>query len=211
MVSVKDINNKRFDQSKAGYDPNAVDAFLMECSRSLKQAIEEKVELEGKMSVLADSIREFRKEEEDLKSAMIDIQRQKRMILAQTQEEAKKILSDAHEQAKSILGSTSVRLQSETAQYEILKKAVSEFKADILSKYRAHIALFTEIPSYEDEEADEAAQAEVSEEQTEEIVSKEPVTAAESFQEPQPEAVPPAPARSSFESKFGKLKFGQNV
>jgi cell division initiation protein len=212
MLTVKDINNKRFEQSKIGYDPTEVDSFLREVSNSFKQILSEKEELENKMTVLAESIREFRRQEDDLKNAMLDVQRAKRTALEAAKEESKKVLSDAHEQAKAIIGNTTAKLNSEKAAYEKLQSEVADFKAGLLSLYREHLALIQAIP------AEEAEEEEVYEEETAEIAFEavpetEETTAADGFVEAQ-ESVADDPFGSVPKTNSGKysgLKFGQNV
>jgi cell division initiation protein len=210
MLTVKDINNKRFESSKIGYDPTEVDSFLREVSNSFKQIMSEKEELENKMTVLAESIREFRRQEEDLKNAMLDVQRAKRTAVESAKDESKKVLADAHEQAKAIIGNTTAKLNAEKAAYEKLQNEVSDFKAGLLTLYREHLALIQAIPA-EETEADE--EEEVTEEIAfEEITEEAQETLALEEEMTEEEAADPfgtAPKTNS--GKFSGLKFGQNV
>jgi cell division initiation protein len=207
MLTVKDINTKRFDSSKVGYDPTEVDSFLRDVSASFKQIVSEKEELENKMTVLAESIREFRRQEDDLKNAMLDVQRTKRTALEQAKDESKKIMAEAHEQAKSIIGNTTAKLNAEKAAFEKLQAEVSDFKAQLLGLYRDHLAMIQAIPAEEeDEEAEEQEEAEVQAEET--------VAEPESLEEIAEETDSADPFGSSPKANTGKfsgLKFGQNV
>jgi cell division initiation protein len=213
MLSVKDINNKRFESSKIGYDPTEVDSFLREVSNSFKQVLSEKEELENKMTVLAESIREFRRQEEDLKNAMLDVQRAKRTAVESAKDESKQLLAEAHEQAKAIIGNTTAKLNAEKAAYEKLQNEVADFKAGLLSLYRDHLALIQAIPAEEpeiDEEEEEIAQAEETTELAfEEVIEEENAAFEEADEQPSSDPFGSTPKTNS--GKFSGLKFGQNV
>jgi cell division initiation protein len=219
MLTVKEINNKRFEQSKIGYDPTEVDSFLRDVSNSFKQILSEKEELENKMTVLAESIREFRRQEEDLKNAMLDVQRAKRTALEAAKDESKKVLSDAHEQAKAIIGNTTAKLNAEKAAYEKLQAEVADFKAGLLSLYRDHLALIQAIPATEEPDEEPEIIDEDEEEVEMELVPEE-VTEAEEIAaaaggfisaDDVPVADPFGSAPKTNTGKFSGLKFGQNV
>ena len=55
MLSVKDINNKRFEQAKTGYKTEEVDDFLREIASDIARYQREKEEAEKKIEVLVES------------------------------------------------------------------------------------------------------------------------------------------------------------
>jgi cell division initiation protein len=214
MLTVKDINTKRFDSSKVGYDPTEVDTFLRDVSASFKQIMSEKEELENKMTVLAESIREFRRQEEDLKNAMLDVQRTKRTALEQAKDESKKIMADAHEQAKSIIGNTTAKLNAEKAAFEKLQTEVSDFKAQLLSLYRDHLAMIQAIPAEEEEETETETESAELQQEMAQSEAEESVIAPEEFEEIAEETAASDPFGSTPKTNSGKfsgLRFGQNV
>jgi cell division initiation protein len=186
VVTVKDINNKRFEPVKNGYNTMEVDEFLKQCSNALKVSQSENEDLRQKLTILADSIRDYQKKEADIAGAFLDIQRTKRFALEDAQNEARKIINDAHDQAKAILGNTSSKLHSEAAAYERLKKEVALFKENVLAMYKEHLSIFTAIPDeYEEDEIEETEP--VSTQSTEETPTASGgifSDAAESFAEP---------------------------
>lgn len=223
MLSVKDINNKRFEQARPGYKPEEVDDFLREIANQITQYQKDKEETEKKMAVLVESIREYKKDEDALKDALIGAQKQGRAVIAEAQEQADKIIADAKVKAEEIIGSTRVQLEKEKRCLVKMKQEVSDFKADLLNMYKKHLEQITAIPDYEEEE----------EEQVEEIPVEETPAVAEEAAAPQPEPqdmeatkilenpvktektgfpfdTPIATATPRNENKFGELKFGQN-
>lgn len=206
-----------------------VDEFLKQCSTALKVKESENEDMRQKLTILADSVRDYQKKEADIAGAFLDIQRAKRLALEDAQTEARKIIADAHEQAKAILGNTSSKLQNEAAAYERLKKEVALFKENILGMYKEHLNIFTSIPDeYEDtdEPEDTAPVYEYPEEDTSLPVSTSDA-AAESFAEPTVTAFENDSAADDqselYKQAFGSkpipgktdkldgLKFGQNV
>lgn len=225
MLSVKDINNKRFEQARPGYKPEEVDDFLREIANQITQYQKDKEETEKKMAVLVESIREYKKDEDALKDALIGAQKQGRAVIADAQEQADKIIADAKAKAEEIIGSTRVQLEKEKRCLVKMKQEVSDFKADLLNMYKKHLEQITAIPDYEEEE-EEGQVEEIPVEETP-VVTEE---VAASQHEPQDmEATkilenPVKTEKSSFpfdtpiattttprnENKFGDLKFGQN-
>lgn len=224
MLTVKDINNKRFEQARPGYKSEEVDDFLREIAHQITQYQKDKEETEKKMAVLVESIREYKKDEDALKDALIGAQKQGRAVIAEAQEQADKIIADAKVKADEIIGSTRVQLEKEKRCLVKMQQEVSDFKANLLNMYKQHLEQITAIPDYDDEVEEQET---VSEEETPIPVAQEEVAA------PQQEAQdmeatkvlenPVKTERTSFpfdtpiststprnENKFGDLKFGQN-
>lgn len=238
MLSVKDINNKRFEQARPGYKTEEVDDFLREIAQQIGQYQREKEDLEKKIEVLVESVREYKKDEDALKDALIGAQKQGRVIVSEAQAKATEILADANKRASEIIGSTTVQLEKEKRCLVKMQQEVSDFKANLLSMYKQHLEQITAIPDYEDDSEDSA---EVPVQQAAPAPAAPVQQAAPAFQdeEPAPEPVPVQPEqnmeatrvmenpfkteKNSFpfdehvnvgsvraESKFGELKFGQN-
>ena len=234
MLSVKDINNKQFEQARPGYKTDEVDDFLREIAHQIGQYQREKEDLEKKIEVLVESVREYKKDEDALKDALIGAQKQGRVIVSEAQAKATEILADANKRASEIIGSTTVQLEKEKRCLVRMQQEVSDFKASLLSMYKQHLEQITAIPDYEDDSEDSAeapAPAPAAPVQQE--------TPAPQAEAPVPEPVPAQPEQNMeatrvmenpfkteknpfpfdehvnvgsvrAESKFGELKFGQN-
>ena len=226
MLSVKDINNKRFEQARPGYKPEEVDDFLREIAHQITQYQKDKEETEKKIAVLVDSVREYKKDEDALKDALIGAQKQGRAVIADAQAQADKILADARAKADEIIGSTRVQLEKEKRCLIKMQQEVSDFKANLLNMYKQHLEQITAIPDYDDDDEDEEIAEEVAE-AIEEAAQKEEAVSAPQATSQDMEATkvlenPFKTERSSFpfdnavanasktENKFGELKFGQN-
>ena len=227
MLSVKDINNKRFEQARPGYKPEEVDDFLREIAHQITQYQRDKEETEKKIAVLVESVREYKKDEDALKDALIGAQKQGRAVIAEAQEQADKIIADARAKAEEIIGSTKVQLEKEKRCLVKMQQEVSDFKANLLNMYKQHLEQITAIPDYDDDDDDEEIAEEVAEAIQEavqaEAAAPVPQTAAQDMEAtkvldnpfksektsfPFDNAVASGAART--ENKFGDLKFGQN-
>ncbi len=221
MLSVKDINNRRFEQARPGYKPEEVDDFLREIARDIERYQKDKEETEKKIAVLVESVREYKKDEDALKDALIGAQKQGRAVVAEAQAQADKIIADARAKAGEIIGSTKVQLEKEKRCLVRMQQEVSDFKANLLNMYKQHLEQITAIPEYEEEE-EAAAPAPAPAPTPQPVPVQQP--AQQDFeatrvvdnpyrQEKQssyPFDDPIVSTPKNTESKFGELKFGHN-
>jgi len=99
-VNAKDIVSKEFEVVKrGGYDAAQVDTFLRDVSVEFKKLRNENEELEKKLEVLAEKIREYRKDEDALRDALLIAKKQGIAVVNEAKEEAEKINKEAKEKA----------------------------------------------------------------------------------------------------------------
>ncbi len=170
-MNAKDILSRRFEKATFnGYKTDDVDEFLREISSEYSQLQKDKNELERKLEVLADKIREYRDDEDALKDALLLAQKQGNQIvnesraaaeklrketqeavdkqLAETQAKADKISADADEYAKRITRETNERAD------KMIKDARAKAE-DIDQKMKKHIEIQQNILQKTRKEADE--------------------------------------------------------
>lgn len=220
MLTAKDINNKKFEQTRPGYKPEEVDDFLREIALQITQMQKDKEEVEKKIEVLVESVREYKKDEDALKDALIGAQKQGRAVVQEAHENADKIIAEAHIKAEEIIGNTRVQLEKEKHCLSKMQQEVSDFKQNLLTMYKAHLEQITAIPEFEDEDEEEAPAAPTAvEEKPVEQPKPEPapvnmeatrVVDTAVKRERASAAFPFENNQSSSESKFGNLKFGNN-
>ena len=202
MLKPRDIANKSFERASRGYKFEDVDIFMQEITVSYTELYETNQQLEQQLEVLAEKIEEYRESEDSLRSVLLGAQklgdnivresRAKAEILTQeanakaeavTREataRAEAILTAALEKSKDVLAENERRIAEEEAQLETLKKAVADFKEEMLNLYRKHFELIAEIPDYEGEEAEAVQEEPAAESFTpDEIVEEAPAEAAE--------------------------------
>ena len=218
MLTAKDINNKKFEQTRPGYKPEEVDDFLREIALQITQMQKDKEEIEKKIEVLVESVREYKKDEDALKDALIGAQKQGRAVVQEAHENADKIIAEAHVKAEEIIGNTRVQLEKEKHCLAKMQQEVSDFKQNLLTMYKAHLEQITSIPEFEDESEEEAPAQTAVEERPAEQPKAEPApvnmeatrVVDTSSVKRERTGFPFESNQSSGESKFGNLKFGQN-
>lgn len=188
MVTAKEIREVRFSRGMRGYDTTEVDAFLDQCTAAVETLTAEKEESTRKMQVLAETIMDYRKQEDSIRSAVLNAQRMSDQVVADARREAEQTVADAKAQAEQILAEAKAQadmMRSDTQRSIVeereelvnVKREVAAFKDRLMSMYREHLRQIGVLP---DEDPDEtpAPKAEP---------APEPKTA------PQPEPAAPAP------------------
>lgn len=202
MISVKEISLKKFEKAAFGYKPDEVDEFLKDIAADLQQLQRGKEDCEKKIDVLADKVREYMKDEDALKDALLGAQRSGRQVMETAQLTADKILLEANEQADKIVGQTKIQLEREKNGLLAMQKEVSEFKAKLLGLYKNHLDLITAMPDadYEIENVAEEISSTIAD-----ITEDEPDSVQQRTSEKAPFSRP-----NSAESRYSDLKFGNN-
>ena len=97
-MNAKDILARHFEKATFnGYKTDDVDEFLREISSEYAQLQKEKNELERKLEVLADKIREYRDDEDALKDALLMAQKQGNQIITDSKNAADKLKKETDE------------------------------------------------------------------------------------------------------------------
>ena len=97
-MNAKEILARRFEKATFnGYKTDDVDEFLREISGEYSQLQKEKNELERKLEVLADKIREYRDDEDALKDALLMAQKQGNQIITDSKNAADKLKKETDE------------------------------------------------------------------------------------------------------------------
>ena len=97
------IRDKKFLEVMRGYKKEDVDEFLEEAAAAYAQLQKANAELEKKLEVLADKIREYREDEDALKDALLGAQKQGRMVVDEAKEKAEGILRDAKNKSDEMI------------------------------------------------------------------------------------------------------------
>lgn len=223
MLTVKEINNMKFEQAKIGYKTDEVDDFLRTVALDVTRYLKEKDESEEKIRVLVESVKEYKKDEDALKDALLDARKQGRAVIAEAHEVAEKILADARNQAEEIIGGTRIQLEKEKKTLAKMQKEVAGFKANLLAMYKEHLAVITSMPDDYDDDEEEPLTVSREEPVENEIEDMQPVfedssseyygtddpAGAEKSSFPFSEPVHAKKSGSKF-SDFSNLEFGQN-
>lgn len=231
MLSVNQINEKKFEKAAFGYKPESVDSFLFEISEAYSAVVEENKQLQKKMQVLAEKIQEYREQEDSLKDTLLTAQRLGDSLLKESKTKADIIIKDATAKAEKIVENAQKKLEGEQLALTRIQREVSGFKTRLMSLYKTHIELISALPDYEEAKEEAPKAEETAEVKTEAEVNDKPAaeeatvtenTNTDKPAEPVEEAVPVRSftpkampsvedeAESEPKSKFGPLKFGED-
>ncbi len=188
MITAKDIRKKKFEKIKFGYNPEEVDAFLAEIESDLRMMEQELADSNNKVQLLADKVREYKADEEDLKNALIGAQRQAREVLAEANAKAASIEEEAKAQAASLhaaameqqeeqLRRTAEQLEQENQALVTAQRQVANFKKTLFEMYKEHLEQISKLPDTVDDldesEAEDDAAEEIVDVAAEEVVEAE--------------------------------------
>lgn len=220
MMTAQDIRDKRFEKAAWGYRPEDIDEFLGQLEATFQEIDNERADNNKKIQILADKVREYMKDEEALKDALLGAQKQGHQVIAEANEKAAQILDKAKEEAAVLLDEAT--RQHETAmeknRAEIAKekealvqarKMVADFKRSLFDMYKGHLEMISAMP--EADESDDDAAPEEAAEAPATKPAEENVSAEEA--KPDPFATSQFSTRvirGAYESRFSDLQFGDH-
>lgn len=197
MIAPQEIRTVTFDKVMRGYRPEDVDAFLQQVAQQVEQLQAEKEGCEKKLYILAEKVEEYRKDEDNLKTALLNAQRMGENVIREARQKAESILREADIRAEDITRAASEQVSEERMELERVKAEVAQFKNSVLSLYKQHIESLSTLPGDEPEQPEEEEEpaAPVSESAPEEPQAPTPQPEPEQpalFSQPQDQE--PAPA-----------------
>ena len=179
MISPQEIRTVTFDKVMRGYRPEDVDALLQQLAQQMEQLQAEKESAEKKLYVLAQKVEEYRKDEDNLKTALLNAQRMGENVIKEAKQKAESILREAGIKSEDITRAALEQVSEEQLELERVKAEVAQFKNNVLSLYKQHIESLSTLPGDESEEAEEEVPAPV-----EETVEPEPAAAPQEPETP---------------------------
>ena len=211
MVTVQDVQNVTFDKAMRGYNVDQVDRFLDQVveqldgdAKKVAELEKENASLKEKLYLLAQKINEYRADEENLKSALLNAQRMGENVVREAKQKADVIEREAKIRAEGIVSSAADRCREQELEYERIRAEVSQFKASVLGLYRQHIESLSTLPEEEIAAEQEEPVVEPVAAPAEQVVAAEQTApvAAEAAQPEEPAAEAEAqPAAVSFWDK----------
>lgn len=163
MITSRDVRNKRFEKAAFGYKQEEMDEFLSQLEAELDEMERDRNEANNKIQILADKVREYMKDEDALKDALLGAQRQGHQVINEANQKAEEIIAAAQAKAAE-LEDEAVRQHAEAMErnrLEIAKekdaltdarRQVAEFKKSLFDMYKSHLELISSMPDLPDDE-----------------------------------------------------------
>jgi cell division initiation protein len=218
MMTAQEIREKNFEKAAWGYRQEDIDEFLAQLDATFQEIDNEREDNNRKIQILADKVREYMKDEEALKDALLGAQKQGHQVIAEANEKAAQILDKAKEEAAVLLDEATrqheIAMEKNNAEIAKAKEAlaharemVADFKRSLFDMYKGHLAMISAMPEA-DENDDEAVTTAAEEEKK---TAEEQAQSEES--KPDPFATSQFSTRvirGAYESRFSDLKCGEN-
>ncbi len=184
MITANDIHELRFEKAAFGYKQEDIDEFLTQLEHELELNQQELEDSNNKIQVLADKVREYMRDEDALKDALLGAQRQGHQIIAEANERADEIIAEAKRKADEMMDEVTIqhdallkRNQEEVAaaheQLADARKKVADFKKALFDMYKEHLEVLSAMP--EEDDVDFAADySEASDYSDEDVIATAP-------------------------------------
>ncbi|MGN0580067.1 MAG: DivIVA domain-containing protein [Ruminococcus sp.] len=162
MITSKDVRNKRFEKAAFGYKQEEIDEFFAQLEAELDEMERERAETNNKIQILADKVREYMKDEDALKDALLGAQKQGHQVIAEAQEKADKIIADAQARADELVDEATrqheeamehnrAEIAKEKEALIVAQQQVADFKKSLFDMYKNHLELISSMPeTYEE-------------------------------------------------------------
>ena len=175
MLTAKDIREVKFARSMGGYKTAEVDDFLDRCADAFEEMLRINDENERKMQVLAETVMDYRNQEDSIRSALISAQRMSESVISEARKQADDIRDAARVEAESMHEKAIADTVAEQEELRRVKQEVADFKAKLLATYREHLTL---IGILEGSSAADAAPVQETADESSDVPVEESVEAA---------------------------------
>lgn len=162
MISASEIHELRFEKAAFGYKQEDIDEFLNKLEEEIDLAQRELEESNNKIQVLADKVREYMRDEDALKDALLGAQKEGHRIVAEANERAEDIIAKAKEKADAMIDEVTVQhdaliekneaeIEAEHQKLAAAKKQVADFKKALFDMYKDHLNMLSAMPEEDDD------------------------------------------------------------
>lgn len=102
-MDANSIKDRKFTDAVRGYKKEEVEDYLSDLAMEFSQLRNQNTELEKKLGVLADKIREYREDEDALKEALLGAQKQGNAVIANAKEKAAELIQEAQDKCDAMI------------------------------------------------------------------------------------------------------------
>ena len=150
MISIDDAKNIEFKKSVRGYSTEEVDRFVSEVVATLEQNKKEKVDLVKKLDILAKRIEQYRKDEENVRGALINAEKVKGSAVKDAELKVSSLLEEAKAEAKRIIYDANMSVEDQKTNYLKLQADAVVLREQLLAVYNHHIKMLEDLPTAAD-------------------------------------------------------------
>lgn len=174
MLTAKEIREVSFERVKfGGYRPENVNYFLDQVLASYEALQRENVELNKKLKVLAAKVEEYRSQEDNIGSVLVNAQKFSDSLYKEAKYKGELIIKDATIKAERLVQNAEREIAKEADKLKRMQKEVSDFRSRLLAIYKEHIELISVLPTYDEPEEEKIVHEQKAETESVKIVKKE--------------------------------------
>lgn len=146
-----DIQNAEFKKSMYGYSDEEVDVFLDKVMNDYQEMRKEIDDLQGKVSILNDGMKQYKNMESSLKETLILAQQTAEEVREDAVKKADNIIKEAELKADEIVQGARYKLFELNQTLKELKIHALAFKSEYMSKLQSEMALLEQMVVEEEE------------------------------------------------------------
>ena len=157
MITSKDVRNKRFEKAAFGYKQEEIDEFFSQLEAELDEMERERAESNNKIQILAEKVREYMKDEDALKDALLGAQKQGHQVIDDANAKAEQIIAEAKAKAEALEEEATTKHQEAMEQNRLeiarekealieAQQQVADFKKSLFDMYKSHLELISSMP-----------------------------------------------------------------
>lgn len=150
MISIDEAKNVQFKKGVRGYNTEEVDNFVNEVVATLEQNKKEKIELVKKLDILAKRIEQYRKDEENVRGALINAEKVKGSAVKEAESKVSALLEEAKAEAKRIIYDANASVEGQKTSYLKLQADAVVLREQLLATYNHHIKMLEDLPTAAD-------------------------------------------------------------
>lgn len=156
-ITPLDVDQRQFQRVFRGCDPDEVHTFLDLVSREMEELIRENNTLKEEIRTRDGQLIEFRKNESQLREALVAAGRMTDEIKTGARKEAELILAEAELQAERILASSQERVVSLSEESQELRRQKTRLVSELRATVESHARLLDTQESIDREAAEARA------------------------------------------------------
>lgn len=150
MISIEEVKNLEFKKGVRGYNTEEVDSFVDKVVATLEQNRKEKIDLVKKLDILAKRIEQYRKDEENVRGALINAEKVKGTAVKEAEGKVAAMLEEAKAEAKRIVYDANMSVVEQKNNYLKLQADAVVLREQLLATYNNHIRMLEDLPTSAD-------------------------------------------------------------
>lgn len=145
MITPIDIQNKEFAKGMRGYNVSSVDEFMNEIAAEYEKLYKENIELKDRLSVLNDSLKQYRAMEDSLQNTLMFAQNTADDVKKNAQEKADFIVADANTKAANMISEAEKKCEEIQLKFDKIQCEFTTFKTKFNSLLDSQKSILEEI------------------------------------------------------------------